>query len=98
GAFVDEVVDEYTDVGLAPFQDDRVQLVDLLMGIDTGHESLAGGFFIPGGTVDLSGEKEIAKHFCFQAMTELGRWKVIVFYGITGTEHADVLKSGNLGE
>src|SRR6202012_3643605 len=55
-AFVDEVVNEYTDVGLASFQDDRIQLIDLLMRIDPGHESLAGGFFITSGTVDLTSE------------------------------------------
>jgi hypothetical protein len=34
-------------------------VVDLLMSVDTGHKSLAGGFFIPGGAVDLAGEEEV---------------------------------------
>src|SRR6185437_1821371 len=68
------------------------------MCVDAGHQSLAGGFFITGGAVDLTGEEEISEAFCFERMIKLGGWEIIVFDRIAGAEDLHVLKTGDLQE
>ena len=66
--FCDEVVDQYTDVGLVPAQDERLTAVTIDVGVDTSHESLSTCFFISGSSVDLSGKEQVADLFCLQVM------------------------------
>ena len=42
-------------------QDERFFVLDLQSGIDTGDEALGPCFFITGGPIDLSGEKQAGK-------------------------------------
>jgi len=90
GAFGDEVVYEYTDIGLVASKDEWFLFVVFEVAVDSGHESLTGCLLIASGPVDLSCEIEVRQPFCFEGVVELGGWEVVVFNGISRAEHSDV--------
>lgn len=57
-AFGDEVIDKDADVSFVSSEDKGCSSVAEDMGIDTGHDTLSGGFFVSGGAIDLSGEEQ----------------------------------------
>ena len=56
------------------------------MGIDAGHQTLAGGFLVSSSSVDLSCEVETVHELRLQSMLKLGRREVVVLHCITGSE------------
>src|SRR5690348_7404203 len=72
GSLADEVVDEDSGVGLSAVKGEWRAALHEKRGVDAGHESLAGGFFISGGPVDLSGEVEAGELLHAQRAVEFG--------------------------
>ena len=66
------------------------------MGIDAGHQPLAGGFFVAGGAVDLPREVQPLDQLGLQAMLQLGGWEVVVLHRIAWPEHACLGEAGDL--
>ena len=63
--------------------------------VDAGHDALAGGFFVAGGAVDLSGEEEAGDFLGLERAMKFGRIDRIVFDGVAGTHHFGVFEAGN---
>src|SRR5207249_4977001 len=64
GGFGDEVVDHDADVGLVAAQAKiRETASGELRGVDSGDQTLGGGFFVAAGAVDLTGEEEALDFF-----------------------------------
>ena len=73
--------------GGSPFTPER--------GIDAGHDALAGGFFIPAGSVDLASKVEAFHALHAQAAIELGGVDRVVFDGISGAQHLGIFEAGD---
>ena len=95
GAFCDQIVNQYAYVSLRAVQYDSLKLVDLLMCVDAGHQSLTCRLFIACCAIDLACEIQILDQLCLQRLLQLDRWKIVVFNGITWTEHFCLLKTSN---
>ena len=95
GAFGDQIVDHDGEVGLAALQQERGATGGLERGIGTGDEALAGGFFITGGAIDLSGEVEAGDALRFESGMELGGRAVIILHGIAGADDLGVFEAGD---
>jgi hypothetical protein len=63
--------------------------------VQTGHQSLGGGFFIAGGAVDLAGQEKPGNTLCFKGMAQLTRIDVVIFDGVARPHHAGPLEAGN---
>ena len=98
GSLADEIVDEDRRVGLAAVERERRLAFDGERGVDSGHESLAGGFFVSAGAIDLSAEIEAADFAGFERAFELGGIDRVVLDGVAGAQHLGVLEAGNGGE
>ena len=59
----DEVVDQYTDVGLIARQDHWLAPGDGERGVGAGDEALGASFFVAGGAVNLAGQVEAVDFF-----------------------------------
>ena len=55
---------------------------DVLHGVCACEQTLCGGFFVAGRTVDLSGEEEALDGFGFEAGFEVARVEIVVFDGV----------------
>ena len=98
GSLADEVVDEDGGVGFAAVEGERRLAFDGEGGVDAGHESLAGGFLVAAGAVDLSGEVEAADFAGFEGALELGGVDGVVLDGVAGAEHLGRFEAGDGGE
>ena len=87
GSLADEIVDEDGGVGFAAIEDEGRLTFDGEGGVDSGHESLAGGFLVAAGSVDLSAEVEAADFAGFEGAFELGGVDGVVLDGVAGAEH-----------
>ena len=47
----DQIINQYTDVGLRSIQDQRILIFDFQAGIDTRHQPLCPRFFVTGSAV-----------------------------------------------
>ena len=65
-AFGDEVVEHDAEVTFAAPRDVGGAALEGERGIDARDESLAGGFFVAGGSVYLSGKEEVFDEVCFE--------------------------------
>ena len=63
------------------------------MGINPGHKALGGRFFISGGTIDLTGQKEVINQFGAKGKVQILRVKIIVFNGVSRLENDGVFES-----
>src|SRR5690606_15820504 len=61
-------------------------------GIDSGHQSLAAGFFVTGRSVDLSGKEKPSHPSGFHRWPKLARFDEIVFDGVTRTNYPDIFE------
>ncbi len=98
GSLADEIVDENAGVGFAAIEREGRLAFEGEGGVDSGHESLAGGFLVTAGAVDLSAEIESADFAGLEGAFELGGIDGVVLDGVTGTEHFGVLETGDGGE
>ena len=57
-----QVVDQHTDVGLGAGENQRLFLGKRQMRVDACHQSLTSGLLVSCGTINLTGEIEIANH------------------------------------
>ncbi len=91
----DQVVNQNAGVGFAAVEHEGRLALDVQRGIDAGHQPLAGGFFIAGGPVDLSGEIEAGDALHGQRMIEFGCVDGVVLDGVSGTEHFRIFQAGD---
>ena len=68
------------------------------MCIDSGNESLPCRFFVACCAIDLPGEEQASKQFCFESMAQLRRVEKVVFDGIAGAVNLAVGERGNLAQ
>ena len=68
------------------------------MGVDACYQALGCGFLVSCRSVDLACEVEIFDQLCLQRHFELCRRKIVVFDGVSRSEHPGVLESGYFGQ
>ena len=91
----DQVVHENADEGLIPPEYDRIGAERPRRGIEPRQDSLTGRFFVAGGPVDLTGQKEPAQIPILERRLELSRWVEVVLDGVAGPSHLDGLEPGD---
>ena len=52
-----EIIDQYTDIGFIPAKRERIPAVAIDVGVYSGYNALSPRFLVAGSTVDLSGKK-----------------------------------------
>ena len=65
------------------------------MGINTSHDTLGRRFFISGGAVNLTGQKEILDNLGFKGIVQILGIKIVILYGISRFEYNGILKPFN---
>src|SRR4030043_140602 len=93
GPFCDQVIDQYTDIGIRAFQDQGFLSLDREGRIDSCNQSLGGGFLIAGGAVDLSGVEEPFDLFRFKRRPEFCGVNKIILDGITWPDDLHIFKA-----
>ena len=91
----DQVIHQYTQVGLVPARIPLILFLRTQSRVDPGQQALGPSFFIAGGAVDLAGEIQALDKLGFQGMPQVLRIQVIVFDGVTRTGDMSILKAGN---
>ena len=86
GAPGDKIIDHDTHISLGSIQDKLRSPLYFAGRIYAGPQALGGRFFIPGGTVDLSGQKKSRDPFGFQGGFKFNGVDIVVFNGI-GRSH-----------
>src|SRR5262245_57564934 len=87
GSLADEVVNQNRGVSFGAVENQRRLALDLEPGIDAGHQSLAGGFFITRRAVDLSGKKQALDLLGLERPLELSGIDAVVLDGVARTQH-----------
>ena len=88
GAFVNQVVNQYPDVGFGAFQYQRFQFRHGAVGVDARHQALASRFFIARCAVDLAGKKQVFNQMRFQRRLQLHRREKVVLNGIARSKQS----------
>ena len=91
----DQVVDHHADVGLVAAQYQRLLAGKRQGGVDTGHQSLAGGLLVAGGAVDLSGQIQSGDALRLERRPQLFRREVVVLDGVAVAEDLRPLQPGD---
>src|SRR6185312_13581219 len=91
--FRNQVVDKNSHVGFVPLQLEPSHAANRMRCIDSGDESLRRSLFVPGGAVDLAGEKQPSHALCFQASGQLRRLYEVVLDGVARPKHDSVAQS-----
>ena len=91
----DQIIDHDADIGLVPPQHDFRGPRGGAGGVQTGNQPLSASLFIPGRTVDLTGQIEPRAALDLQRRRQLARIDVIVFDRIAEPEHLDLFQSGH---
>src|SRR5713226_3916908 len=95
GALGNEVIDQDRRIRLGAIEDEWWLTLYFQASIDARDNSLAGGFLVSAGAVDLAGEEEAFNLLCLKRAFQFGGIDRIVFNGVAGTEHLRVLEAGN---
>ena len=95
GSLGHKVVDEDTDVGLVPAQNQRSPALNLSRGVDSGDEPLPGRFLVARGSVELAGKEKAANALGFERRMKLGRWTEIVFDRIARAHDLGLFEARN---
>ena len=90
-----QIVYQNADVRLVSRQNERRSAADFKRGVGSGHKSLSGGLFIARRAIDLAREVETGHKLGFQRMRQLGRWKIVVFNGISRPKNLCILQAWN---
>ena len=98
GALVHQVINEHPDVGFAPFEHEWLFAVHLIMGVDAGHQALAGGLLVARGAVYLAREVQARNQLSLQSQAELSRRKKIVLNSVAGAEHLGLLEARDFAQ
>ena len=93
GAFGDQVIDEYADIGFISSKCEGCLFDAVLVAVDACNKSLTCGLLVSGCPIDLTCEIEVAEVFGLKGMVQLGRREIIVFNSVARSEHAHVLKA-----
>ncbi len=70
-------------------------LLHLQRRVDAGHQSLARGFFVAGGAVDLAAEEQARDLAGFERALQFRGIDGVVFDGVAGPQHLGVLEAGD---
>ena len=95
GAFIYQIIDEYTDITIGTAQNKGFLFFEFQSGIDPCHKTLTCGFFIPGSTVDLPCTVKAFDIFIFQSGCKLRGDHTIVFNGISRAHDFYMFQTGN---
>ena len=90
----DQVVDQHSQIGLFPAQDEGRGSLDPEGGVDPGHQALGRRLLVPGGAVDLSGQVQGLEGPCFQRGFQGGGGNGIVFDGIRRAQDPGLVEPG----
>ena len=85
----DKIIDHHSHIAGATIQRRCVPALHQTGGTDTGDQTLSGGFFIAGRSVDLSGTIKPVEITNFQRPVERARIDMIIFHRIAGHEDFD---------
>src|SRR5690606_37739838 len=96
GSQTDEVIHQYTDVGLVSTRAPAFTPLRSTGSIDASKQALCSGFFVTGGTVDLTGKIQTFDKSGFQRVLQITRIKEIVFDSISRTRDMRVFKTTDM--
>ena len=88
-----EVVHHYAKIRFRAAQHHGRAAEDFQRGIRSGDQSLAGGFLVAGGAIDLPGKIESGDAFGFAGGEELGGGAEIVFHRVAGADHLGIFQT-----
>src|SRR5271156_1117496 len=86
-SFVDQVLDENTDIAIGSSENDGVRAADAACRVYAGDQALACCLFVPGGAIDLTCQEQALDGLNFQRSREFARIDGIVLNGVTGAQH-----------
>ena len=90
-----QVINEHAEIGFVARDAPGRAPERLQRGIGTGKQTLRGGFFVAGGAVDLSGEKQALHGLAFKSVGQAARVEIIVFDGVAGARDVGVFQPAN---
>src|SRR5208282_4689830 len=90
-----EVVDEDSNVGFVPPQDDRSRSPSLACCVYARDQTLTSRLLISGRSVDLTRQKQILDLLRLERWIKLGRRRKIIFDRIGRAQKDCILKAGN---
>ena len=94
-AFIDQIINQDTNIGLVTTKYERILSGKLSMRIDTGYQALCRRLLISRRTIDLTSQEETVNYAGFKRIFQILRIEIIIFNGISRFEHDAILKTGN---
>ena len=92
-ALGDQIVNHYADIGFRTVDDKFPAFAFRFEGsVNAGQQSLGSGFFIAGGTVNLSGKEQARHLFQLQTVIQFLRIDIIVLNRISVTDNTDIFQ------
>src|SRR5690606_2273006 len=98
GAFINEIINQYSDITLVSGEDEGIFFIRLEMGIYAGYQSLTSCLFITCGSIDLTCKEQVFDQFGFEAKMELLGRKEVIFNSVTWSEHFDIFEAPDFFE